>query len=349
MRSYWRSLKATLADGRLWVRKVVRVRRRHKVPLWTRMRMNLKGFTSDQYIMFDLERNNPDEYITEFERWKTRDVNGRYRLVLDDKLLFEQVFRPHVHVPKSHAWIRQGRIHDLQGRILGEEEVLALLRKEQQLILKPVIRAGGGKGVSLLSYQQGQIHQDGAPLDAMAFQSIVKRSDDYILTEVLNQHAYAKEIFPDAVNTIRLVSVYDDAEGKVILTNAVHRIGVPASAPVDNASRGALVATVDLDSGILGKARSYWDSTLLSFHPSTGKPIEGVAVPGWEALKEEVRRVASLFPYIPFISWDLVVTPTGYAIVEINASTDMSLLQLENGIRQGLLGDYLGRKGYLRK
>ena len=74
---------------------------------------------------------------------------------------------------------------------------------------------------------------------------------------------------------------------------AVHRFGSKPTGPVDNVSRGGLMAHIDPQTGVMGSTikfphetggEMYWSS----HHPDTGAPIEGVRVPGWIEVRERL-------------------------------------------------------------
>ena len=68
--------------------------------------------------------------------------------------------------------------------------------------------------------------------------------------------------------------------------------------------------------------------------------IEGQKVPKWEELKEMCISVASKFSYIPYMAWDIVITENGFKVIEINASTDLTLVQMWDGKRNSELGKF---------
>ncbi|MGI6657910.1 MAG: sugar-transfer associated ATP-grasp domain-containing protein [Dethiobacteraceae bacterium] len=97
---------------------------------------------------------------------------------------------------------------------------------------------------------------------------------------------------------------------------------------MDNARKEALVTTVDLKTGILGKAKTYYDKTLYSKHPDSGAQIEGVKIPNWHSVKAKLLDVAVKFPYIDFIAWDVVITKDGFSVIEGQCFTSLDLFQM---------------------
>ena len=58
------------------------------VPLAARLRMMRRGFLSESYVLYDLERNDPTLYLSDLSRFvRTFHIN-RSPHVLDDKFVF---------------------------------------------------------------------------------------------------------------------------------------------------------------------------------------------------------------------------------------------------------------------
>lgn len=335
-----RRIKNAILDLRIIYKEIFRTKSYFGVPFFTRLKMNLRGFTADQYVRYDLKNNDISEYISEFERWKTRRVNGRYNLVLDDKLVFPEVFGKYVHVPKNLGWIKKGRIFDFQGGCFSAQGFLEQLAALGALVLKPVYAQGSGKGVHVVKQVEGGCTWDGTAISPQAVLERLKKFDDYILTEFVEQHRYAGELYPETTNTIRIITIIDSSAGTASITNAVQRIGVKASIPVDNGKKGALVAQIDLATGKLGEAKTFYSTERHQKHPETGAPIVGVQIPFWEKVKAEVVNVAQRFPYIYFMAWDIVITEQGFSVLEINTSSGLNLFQMWQGLRNAELGRF---------
>ena len=79
---------------------------------------------------------------------------------------------------------------------------------------------------------------------------------------------------------------------------AVQRIGTFDTIPVDNGSRGGLVAKIDLDTGILSEARCLHNRNVYKVHPDSKAPIEGARIPNWEKLKSDILALANKMPYM---------------------------------------------------
>lgn len=317
------------------------------VSLGDRIKMNLKGFTADQYVLFGLDKNNDDQYISEFEREQTKKINQKYTLLMDNKLVFEEVFSHYVNVPKNLCWIDNQIIYDLDSSE-QHEHFFPLLKSQNKLVLKPVQGTGGGRGVHIIALVDNTIYWDKTVITEEELEIKVKELKDYVISSFVYQHDYAKQLYEATTNTIRIVTINNEEAQTFDIPVAVHRIGVSSSIPVDNASKGALVAPIDLETGVLTEAKHYHSVESFTHHPDNGNPIKGVQVPNWEELKNEILKVAAQFPYLKFIAWDIVITDEGYSVIEINKSSGLRLFQLWEGQRNKPLGEFYKQVGVIK-
>ncbi len=272
-------------------------RRAFRPGLWA------KGFFSQRAWLYDFACHGTEPYLSdwEVERRLGRVNDDRAARWLDDKLLFhlllQQQGRPGVAAPLAGVAVR-GEYRDL----CGAGSLAEALARLGPLVAKPATGAGG-RGVHILRRPEG-LATDG----------------EYVLEGFLAQHAYAAAIFPGALNTIRVITLVDE-DGPFIAA-AAHRFGVTASAPADNFKRGGLSALVDLETGVLSRGRTnpgLHAADSHPAHPETGAPVEGVAVPQWDAVKRLALDLAALVPGLRHVGWDLCVTPDGPRVVEGNS------------------------------
>jgi len=97
---------------------------------------------------------------------------------------------------------------------------------------------------------------------------------------------------------------------------------------VDNLARGNLAASVDIATGVVGRAVNGTNSLDVDRHPVTGADIKGVQVPHWQAAREAVARCADRLLPRRILGWDVAITDSGPVVIEVNASPCEKLLQL---------------------
>jgi hypothetical protein len=234
-------------------------------------------------------------------------------------------------VAKVYAESFQGRF-GYYGDDPSVFDLKSLLRKHRQLVIKP--RGGsGGKGIQFVTWQNDELRINGRRAKYLP-----EPTEDYVITELLMQHEYAATIYPHTTNTCRVLTMWDYNCNEPFIGFAVHRFGTGRSFPVDNWGSGALSASIDIETGVLGRAAAKPIGSKLQWHeqhPETREQIEGVSTPGWDSIKHRIVAIARKFASTPYIGWDLVVTDESFAIIEGNNRPSVDLLQ----IHQPLLVD----------
>lgn len=346
------ALKKKYKNMKMWLAVVVHSRRCYKLPFRKRLWANLHCFTNDEYVVFNLDKNDYHDYISEYERQKSRAINGDYRIAMDDKLLYEQIFSRSIRVPVNYAYIQNKKIYPLGDDTVNETTLLDFIKEKKRVMLK-LNNSGGGKGIHVISCENENFFVDDKSYTALDLLSFVIGSHDSILSEYIYQGEWGNSLFPKTVNTTRIVVAREKNATEYKIVGAVQRIGREASIPVDNADAGGLVAEIDLETGVLSNAASRVnkDGTNMEFmdnHPDTGAPITGKQVPRWEELKQQMLSLAYQYPYINFFAWDLVVLDDGLCALEVNASSGVKMFQLHRGVRNGAFGDLYKSYGVIK-
>ncbi len=114
---------------------------------------------------------------------------------------------------------------------------------------------------------------------------------------------------------------------------AIHKFGTEASAPTDNWSRGELFAPLDpatgrLSAGLEELTHIQGRPVEHATHPDTGARIEGVSVPRWQTVQEQLLGMLGHFPSFQYVGWDVLVTETIFSVLEGNAAPVVVSLQL---------------------
>ena len=169
---------------------------------------------------------------------------------------------------------------------------------------------------------------------------LFKKCNYSIINEYICQHDYSSSIYPMSVNTIRLITIRDPKNNEIVLPCAAHRFGNSKSGIVDNVSSGGFVTQVDVESGTIGLAKSFTDSTAIKIHPDTKAAISGVQIPRWNKVCREVIAAHQKMPYIPLIAWDIVITEDNYSVLEVNASCSLELFQIFGSLKGTPLWDF---------
>lgn len=210
----------------------------------------------------------------------------------------------------------------------SDEDLTAFLGRHPRVIAKPVAGEGGA-GIA--------IYETAAIDDVAAWRTGLIAKDQTLLEEVLRQHDDLAALYPDSVNTVRMIT-YRDPQEKLHVIAAVLRIG--NGAVIDNFASGGMFTMLD-DTGTALYPGVDKQSNIYREHPVTGTQIEGLVVPFFAEVVALVSDAATRLPTIPYVGWDIAVTPSGPALIEANHNS--SVFQMKpsaSGIRTGLLHRY---------
>ena len=322
-----------------WTR-IVFVKNNFKVGFFTKLKANLcGGFLADQYILYDFKHNDKNEYLSEFDWYRSRYINEPFDFAFNNKVICAELLKPHMRVSENLFLKNKGILYNFTDGPKNNEDVFFALKEHGELIIKTYDQRKG-LGVHLLEFKNNEILIDTKSVSEDEFYTFLDERDEFVLCEFIQQHEYSDNLFSKTANTIRLITMRDTKTHKMKVFFAVQRVGTSKTIPVDNGSRGGLVCKIDLETGQLSQARCLHDLNVYEVHPDSGKRFEDVFIPRWNEIKEEVLAVAEKISFMDFIAWDLIVTDEGVCVIEANTSSGVNIIQLWGGQRNGELGDF---------
>lgn len=325
----------------------------------------LGGFMVDQYALYDLkDKKNRKLYLSEYDWYKSRYINDPFDRMLDNKIICTEVLHHYINVPEIYFLKNKGKMvlfpasdsvsFDEQNKWATAQDAVDLLDVHAPLFIKPLAE-GKGNGVrrieKLESAAEGpqEYMIDDEVVDKVALLEYLDSHDNYFICQGVSQSDYLNSLYDKTTNTIRFITLRDPKTGKFKVFFAVQRIGTKDTIPVDNGSRGGLVAKIDLETGELSEAQSLHSLTRHKIHPDSKNPIEGVVVPNWDAIKNQMLELASRFPYLNFIAWDLLIDENDeVCVIEANKSSGVNVIQLWGPQKQGELGDFYRFHGAIK-
>lgn len=236
----------------------------------------------------------------------------------EDKGLFAKTFGEFL----GRDWIT---LKDLDARKLER-----FVKGKDKVIYKPLTsyRSYGTEKLELTAFD-----------DANSLHRYLRKKygNDGILEDWVDQHPSVSELYPQAVNPIRLITILDNGECNMITST----ISVGYGGDIANYHRGSLIAPIDLRIGKITSPAQVKSGELYAEHPITGTRIVGFEVPYWREILEMIERAARVVPEIAYVGWDVAVTPSGPVILEGNHNpgyhTQQMPAHLVNGVGRRVL------------
>lgn len=252
------------------------------------------------YDLFEMYNMNARQRATIL----TRNINNNYIRSMNDP-----AYR-HIFENKDEF---NARFRDFLGRDTitldgsNREEAARFWKKHPVFMAKP--RSGScGKGIEKL---------DAAGRDPAELYDHLMGTGQLVLEEVIRQHERLNELYPCSINTLRVVTMYDDKADKVAVITTFLRIG-NGGRVVDNFNSQGMCSPVDERSGIVRFNAMDKAKNLYVTHPMTGTVIKGFQLPCWEQALDTCRRAARVVPQVRYVGWDIAFTPDGPVLVEGN-------------------------------
>lgn len=350
LRRVYRCVTQNLKFAYQWITRILLAPNHFGVGLLDRLHWALcGGYVVDQVALYRLNEGTRDQYLSEFDWYRSRPINKPYDTMLNNKVICAQMVAPYASTPEVLYFTQKGRIA-CPGRPdhwASVDEVLRAIAEQGDMFTKP-IASGKGNGVHLIGPDgRGSYLIDREPASRERVAELLG-GDDWLLCPAVRQSAFLNGIFADASNTIRAITLRDPGTGRYRMFFAVLRIGTASTVPVDNGSKGGLVAKIDLATGELSEARSIQADVHLARHPDTGAVIEGAVIPRWAEVRDSVVALAERFPFLEFVAWDILLTDEGFSVIEANASTGVNIIQIWGGQRSGELGDFYRAHGVIK-
>lgn len=190
---------------------------------------------------------------------------------------------------------------------ITKQEAIALLKQHPIFVAKVARGSGGGKGVKKIVLQE--------IADQNVFFDDLLAPTDIEIEKVVKQSAFMAQFNPDSVNTIRFITLNINNECTVL--SAFIRMGACGSF-VDNLSGGHGVL-VGIDSeGYLNEFGIDKDFNK-RFESPTGVKFNGLCIPNYSGIKEQMIGFHKKIPFANLIGWDVTLAPDlSPIIIEIN-------------------------------
>jgi Sugar-transfer associated ATP-grasp len=218
-----------------------------------------------------------------------------------DKVAFNKKFAKYI----GREW--------LDVRESSAAQLEAFVTKHGSVMLKDPVNLGG----------YGLEKKDAASVDDFeAFRQHLLGSGQVLVEEFVTQ----------SVNTLRVITYFDGAEVHVL----AHAFKMGAGADLDNFGQGGIQTTVYEGGVCLYGAFNKEGDKYLS-HPQTGVSIVGFTVPLYEEAIAMAVEMATVIPEVPYIGWDIAITPTKPIAIEGNYNTGVFQMKPSlSGIKTGL-------------
>lgn len=290
-----------------------------------------------QYFRYNLYRSDcklsmedMKDYIPDFfafylfypQSFKDRNI-----LCEDKKLMHITNCGMKINQPKTLFFTEnKGFLSESLDKISTNECMELVMNSEADKIFAKPVFGVGGKGICIFKREEGKYidKQNQLVLDEKFLEDI--SGESFIIQEGVKQHAIMNTIYPDSLNTFRIVTEYDNNNVKILFS--ILRMGSGGN-QIDNASSGGMNIAINTENGTLGNIAIANDRSRYNQHPDTGFKFDNYQFPEtmWEDIKSFATMIAYKYAPIRYIGWDIAYSENGPVLIEGNNGPGIAIIQ----------------------
>lgn len=251
-------------------------------------------------------------YIPEFEYFM--NSNREYSKAIGDKNFLPMIARSaSVRNPKSLLSCCYGLYKNKNNELISKSEFIEDLSNLGKVFIKPSVDSDSGRDCFIANFRGG--------IDIVSnktAQNIVdSMGENFVIQEVIICHDSIREIYPNSVNTLRVITYKWNASIEVM--PIIMRIGRGKSC-IDNAHAGGIFIAVDND-GTLHRTAFTEFCDKFNEHPDTNLKFEGHKIYGVEGVIEAAKKLHAMIPQLGSYNWDFTIDEEGEPVlIEVNVN-----------------------------
>lgn len=266
----------------------------------------LTGIKSDKYISMDLY------YFYIIPCLNRREFVRAYADKNNYSLFFNGANQPETVIKN-----RNGIFYAADNKVIAAAEAITrCLDCAGEMIIKPTIETGEGRGVELLLKNSDS--EVGAQFNRYA--------KDFIVQRKFVQHESMSALNASSLNTMRILT-YRGLDGRVrhLKDKTFLRVGTPGAVR-DNVGSGGGMCQVFDDGSVNDRVVHYKFMEVGSFRTLHG--IDGFKIPNYAEALKFAEELHTRLPYFDFIGWDIAIDQDGQpAFVEFNVPCEVGATQ----------------------
>lgn len=252
--------------------------------VWCAIRYSASPANYYYFGFAKLNHAQRETYVTHkmSEQIQKKYNSPKYHIVFYDKMIFSRVF--------SDFYGRRC----LSAETMNFEDFSKFTDACPKFIYKP-LEGGQGEGIQVF---------DNIPRGGISNVYNTLKNTHGILEEWIQQHSKMQTLYPQAVNIVRMQTVY--AQNKCHFLCATLTAGYEKQ--IANASANSIFALVDVKTGKVFTDGCDYSNHVYINHPETGVRFHGFQIPMWDQVLEMLQKAAARVPQIGYVGWDIAIT-----------------------------------------
>jgi Sugar-transfer associated ATP-grasp len=155
----------------------------------------------------------------------------------------------------------------------------------------------------------------------------------HLFQQPIRPHPKAEEICDNKLATLRLNMLTDKHGPRVFRAFWCVPVGSSMVSNFGTGSSGTVLCAVNVKTGVIERAiRGTWhERSEISSHPTSGHKLKGFGLPDWEQAVKFATDAARALPRLLSTHWDVVLTPIGPMLLEVNLQNVFRATQIAFG------------------
>lgn len=325
-----------------------------------------RGFFPGRVELYGLTEENYRDYVPDFAYFMIHPMNHHFRIWVNDKLSLKYVLNScgcEDTMPEYYLYVENDGTYtylmNCPDTIARDNNFLwNLLQEKKILAMKPNSGTSGGLGFIKLELRGDALYENNKPIDMARFDEIRSSMRNYIVTEYAHQHPELARIWPDSECTLRVImgkNVPEDPCTPAGWSCAVSyaRFGTSVNGGASNLSSGGVGVGFDFETGkyndVCIRYKKYCPDGQwrLTEHPDTHVQWAEAGLPNWAFVRKKIDRICSHISSLSYLGLDIIITPEGMKLCEINTHPAMDYEQVMCGptLRKEKVKDFFASKG----
>lgn len=269
-------------------------------------------------------------YIPEFERFMNYEAPF-VRVFTNKNIIPYVATAAGIKTPKVYYKKIADIYEDSYGNIVDEDCIIENLKNAGELFIKPSVDSSSGSRCYLMNLQDG--------FDKISRKNIKDiiniYAKDFVIQERIRCEKTIANIYPNAVNTFRVITYR--WKDRIEVCPVIMRIGRGGS-NVDNAHAGGMFIAINDDGKLHDTAFTEFNDRF-STHPDTGVVFSDYKINGFERVIDAAKKMHAYLPQIGVFNWDFTIDEnTNPVLIEANINGgSIWLIQMAHG--KGVFGN----------
>lgn len=244
--------------------------------------------------------------------------NLAYCNVLSDKNMLDVLFNKKyegIRTPKTFIYNSHNQFFDGDRKVISKEKAKEIIYNVGYAVIKPTVDSSSGRNVIIANFKNGIDTKKNLSIDEI----FDIYGSNFIVQEKIEPHVSLSTIYPNSINTFRVISyIVDD---RIEIAPISLRIGGGGS-EVDNIHAGGMSIAINKDGTMNAKAyRLGYGSSFENYerHPDTGIEFKKYKFDYIDQLVDAATKLHAELVNVGMISWDFTMDGNkNIVVIEVN-------------------------------